>query len=104
MRKILNYWEKSELFYLSTINLHILCMFQLNISLNVDFMATKPQKVHKIGHISVLNFYPIVVTKKVSHPTFFNIFATLVQFSRKFRQNIAKVEIQKSKQIVNCQI
>ena len=43
---------------------YILCMFQLNISLNVYFMAIKPQKVHKIGHISVCNFYPIVITKK----------------------------------------
>ena len=42
-------------------------MFQLNIFLNVDFMAIKPQKGHEIGHISVCNFYPIVVTKKVSH-------------------------------------
>ena len=50
-------------------------MFQLNISLNVDIMAIKPQKVHKIGHISVCNFYLIVVTKRISHPTFFNIFA-----------------------------
>ena len=38
-------------------------------------MAKKTQKVHKIGHISVYNFYPIAVTKKVSHPIFFNILA-----------------------------
>ena len=41
----------------------------------MDFMAKKHQKVHKTGHISVFNFYPIAVTKKVSHPSFFNIFA-----------------------------
>ena len=51
----------------STINSHTLCLFQVNISVNVDFMAKKPQKVQKIG--------PIAVPKKNSHPTFFNIFA-----------------------------
>ena len=50
-------------------------MFQLSKSLNVDFMAKKPQKVHKTGHILVCNFYPIEVTKKVPLPLFFYIFA-----------------------------
>ena len=66
---------KYQYFFNSSVNLHILCLFQLNISLNMDFMAKKHQKVHKTGHISVFNFYPIAVTKKVSHPSFFNIFA-----------------------------
>ena len=58
------------------ISIYILfACFIKDISLNVDFMAKKPQRVHKTGHISVFNFYPIAVTKKVSHPSFFNIFA-----------------------------
>ena len=71
----INIFQGNQLYSFSTINLHNLCVFQLNISLNVDLMAKKPQKVHKIGHISVCNFYPIVVTKKASHPALFNIFA-----------------------------
>ena len=67
------YFQWNQLYSFSTINLHNLCTFQLNISLNVDFMAIKPQKVHKIGHISVCNFYPIVATKKV-HTLNFSIF------------------------------
>ena len=30
-------------------------------------MTKKPEKLHKIGHISVCNFYPIAVTKKVAN-------------------------------------
>ena len=33
------------------------------------------QKMHEIGHILVCNFYQIAVTKKISHPSFFNILA-----------------------------
>ena len=54
-----------------TINLHDICFYLLMWIL----WSTKPQKVHKIGHISVVNFYPIAVIKKVLHPTFFNVFA-----------------------------
>ena len=42
-------------YYQSTYSLHVSAQYILN----VDFMATKPQKVHKIGHISVCNFDPI---------------------------------------------
>ena len=43
-------------------------------------MTKKPEKLQKIGHISVCNFYPIAVTKKASHPTFFNIFARNLEY------------------------
>ena len=95
-------------------------MFQPNISLNVDFMAIKSQKAHKIGHILVCNFCPIVVTKKAPHPTFLNIFASNFEYGflttfgeilAKSPKNLAhsfqkcaKIEIKKSKHIVNCQI
>ena len=61
----------------------------------MNFMAIKPQKNAQNGHISVCNFYPIVVTKKA----FWHKCAKLF---REFRQNFAK--IQNSKQMVTCKI
>ena len=56
------------LIFFDETKLHILGLFKVKSALNVDFMAKSPKKMHKIGHISVYSFYPIAVTKKVSHP------------------------------------
>ena len=41
------YFQWDQVYLFSTINIHIRCLFRLNISLNVDFMAKKPQKCTK---------------------------------------------------------
>ena len=47
-------FSKNQVHSFNSVNLHI----QINTSFNLDCMARRPQKVHKIGHIS------IAVTKK----------------------------------------
>ena len=47
------------------------------------------QNMHKIGHISVYNFYQIAVTSKVSNPKFV-IFSLEISTYTQFRQNFTK--------------
>ena len=55
-------------FIRSVLSNYMFSACEANFSLNVDFMAKNPKNMHKIGHVSVCNFYPIEVTKKVLHP------------------------------------
>ena len=77
----INIFQWDQVYSICTTKLHILCIFHLKMFLNVDFMAYKHQKIHKIDHISVCNFYYISVIKKASHPTFYNIFTWNLEYS-----------------------
>ena len=60
-RPNINIFQWNQVYSFSTTKLHIICLFHLKISLNVDFMVEKPLKIYKIGHISVCNFCQIAV-------------------------------------------
>ena len=86
-------------------------MFQLNISLNVDFIAIKPPKSVQNRPYLSLQLLPNFSRQKSFTPYIFQYFrlkfgsslsASIFEF--RFQENLAKVEILKSKQIVNCQI
>ena len=66
-------FQWGQVYSFSAIKLNILRLFQLNVSLNVDFMAT-PTPKHKIGHMAVWTFTKLQSLKKF-HTIHYSIFS-----------------------------